>query len=224
MADPRAIVQVSLRRKAAIGADIVVNTMHFEADIEPLADARQKWDETAPGLVNRVEAFYDAISPHLASTLTGEIQIKVYDFADAKPRVPRIDEVRTIVPASTALPAEVAITMSMLATPKSGVKSSSRRGRIFLGPLATNTLEQVAGASDVTISGTARTAIANAGHALRTGTAGGSFRLAVFSQTLVTRGTPMDDAWSDIASVYVDNTFDVQRRRGTRPTVRTVGA
>jgi hypothetical protein len=208
----RAIVQCSMLRDGLIPEDAVVNTWHFEND------GTFQTDED--GLLERLHVFYVAIGGLLAATLVGELRVRMYDYSEPKPRVPRTDDTVTFTPASDALPAELAICLSMSGDQVSGGKKARRRGRVYLGPLSGNVLGYQSGKPDVRVSQVYRDQIVAAAEDLATGGAG-SYRLAVFSPTTVQSGGTDDEAWNDVTKVWVDDAFDIQRRRGAIAAVRS---
>lgn len=220
MADPRAIVQVSLERDNGLPEDVSVNVTHWEADDRLGLEDRADWDERIVGLMNRIAAFYQDISSYLSSLLSGNGTIRAYDFADPKPRIPRASLDFSFIPSSGSFPAEVAICLSMEADQVPGVNQASRRGRIYLGPVGGNTGQIGAGANDVRVSDLVANTILDAAVTMTDAT-GGAFALAVFSPTILGRGGSADEAWNDVTSIYIDDAYDTQRRRGGAPTKRT---
>jgi hypothetical protein len=94
-----------------------------------------------------------------------------------------------------------------------------RKGRVFLGPLSTGTVSQSSNAGDVRPESTTMAAFLASGLALVLDTAGDP-RLAIYSPTTDATST-VDDAFFDVEDLWIDNSFDTQRRRGGAPTVRT---
>lgn len=136
MAGPRARVQVILDRDGGLPEDVATNTLHYEGDLDVVGlEYRGKWDLDAPGLVTRVETFYQAVGPYLASTLAGTGTVKVYDMQDPKPRFPRIVDTFAFTPGEQSLPSEVALCISFKGAEVSGQANSRKRGRVYLGPL-----------------------------------------------------------------------------------------
>lgn len=214
MAPLRYIVQVGIPRDSGLPEDVATNTFHFEGD-----DGSADWDELLGGLVERVEAFYLAIDQMLAVTNGNFPTIKVYDFSDAKPRVPKYSDDFEITPGSASYPAEVALCVSYSAALESGVNMARRRGRFFLGPLnsAIGTMnlngDNRPGSGDMAILTAALPALAR-------GAGGGTPRLAVYSPTTHTSPATVDAAWNDVSFFWVDNAYDTIRSRGARATER----
>lgn len=129
----------------------------------------------------------------------------------------------------------MAICLSFQGATGSGVNMRRRRGRVYLGPLAGTVVD--ASTSGTEITAAARSTIATAAAALAHGPDVGDARLAVFSRATanITDGLPVDanepaigysDAalsagFEDVVSGWVDNAFDIQRRRGVQASART---
>lgn len=215
----RCIAQVTLERDGALPEDAVVNTWHFESDDIPLGAT---FDDNAPGLRDRLVEYYQGLQTIFSSILTGNGTIKLYDWSEDQPRVPRLEDTFTFTPSTTSpMPAEVAVCVSLVGALESGVKMARRRGRVFLGPVSGEIVAIVGTPADVRVHPTYRTQIVNATVDLATGAANGSFRLAIWSPTTTREGGSDNDAWNDVVTVYVDDAFDTQRRRGGRSTART---
>src|SRR5215208_441072 len=124
----KAIVQVTLERKNSLPVDAIVNTYHFESD-----DA---FGVSAPGLHDRLETFYQSLSSWFSSLVTGQASVRMYDYDDPKPRVPKYEDTFSFTPSSSAWPAELAVCLSMEAEAVSGEIKARRRRRVYLGPPA----------------------------------------------------------------------------------------
>lgn len=222
MADPRFRAQVELERRGGMPEDVSVNVMHFEGDDDPGQPDRARWDQLAPGLANRIAGFYQDVGAYLAATLTGNGVVTLYDMADATPRIPRFIEPFTFVPSGVALPAEVALVISFKAEALAGANTARRRGRIFLGPIADFVPFDPA-LSDIRPGPLDLQAILGFFGTMARGTAG-SARLAIFSPTTLQAGGTIDDAWTDADSLWMDDAFDTQRRRGAAATLRVTEA
>lgn len=222
MATPRFRAQVTLNRISGLAADQVVNVLHFEGDQTPEMNDRERFDNLAPGLANRLEAFYVAISGRLANTITGTGKIDLYDMRDARPRIPRFSRPMTLgLRGNGSLPSEVALCVSFKATAAPGVVAARRRGRIYIGPFANNQSGNAPVAGDSRPDQSLVDQILTAFKTMATGNSG-SARLAIYSPTTdpLRNGQP-DDAWNDAVTLWVDDAWDTQRRRGAAATKRT---
>lgn len=215
---PRAIAQVTLDRDSGLSEDRIVNVFHFEADATN--GNASDFTDRIPGLVDRLEVFYQTIGPRMSGTLAGTGTIKLYDWEAPKPRIPRVEEPFTFLPGEGSLPGEVALCLSYAAAPQSGMSQGRRRGRVYLGPW-NGSQGGTADASDVRPPPSLIALILPAAKIMATGT-NGAFRLAVFSPTQASVAGQADAAWNDVAELSIDNAWDTQRRRGASPTARTV--
>jgi hypothetical protein len=202
-------LQVIIPMDDNLPANAASNTFHFSAadDGSELAAI-----ETA------MDAFYTNMSTHLSSLITPSTwTYKWFKMSDPVPRVPY----RTTTnkgPTSTgsnAAPPEVALCISWKTLPTSGFPSGRTRNRVYIGPLAQGTLD-----TNGRPTSTAVTALRNSANGLLTASTSAAWSWVVYSQTEVdSAGGP---GTFDIASGWVDNEFDTQRRRGRAATSRTV--
>jgi hypothetical protein len=149
---------------------------------------------------------------------TAGATIKTYDLSQPSPRFPLREE--TYTPATLGgstqnLPSEVAVCLSYSAPGVSGVPLSHRRGRIFLGPLNDAALTPSAGTLDKRPIAAMRTNMVKAAQELAAVCFTAGHNWCVWS--------PTEQAGFEISKVWVDDAFDVQRRRGVTPTARTEG-
>lgn len=210
----RCIAQVALDRKNHLPEDVIVNTWHFESD--------GSFDSEQEELGSRLASFYIAMADTWSGVLAGTGTISMYDYDDAKPRVPVYTLPFNFGTLADAMPSEVCICLSMTADVASGEIKARRRGRVYLGPLGRNVSTFAAGETADGRPPTATlTGILDRASTMARGSLG-SFRLAVFSPATKTQGGTDDEAWNDVTSLWVDNAFDIQRRRGARPTAKTI--
>lgn len=208
-----ALAQVRVQALTGVPRDAVMNTFHFG---------------TGPGITvagvagdiaTAVQAFYHTGSaPYVSTYLSDEYawtlgDVKIYDLSEPEPRVPVAEFVKNLGdPGSvTSLPAQIAVCASYQGDKESGLDQASRRGRLYVGPLNTNAVSS----GDLTRpSGTMLTALLNAMDDLYSAGSDPSFRWVVYSPKLGTTCRPTNG--------WVDNRFDVQRRRGVLITSKTV--
>ena len=224
MADPRFRAQITLARTSGLSEDVVVNVLHFEGDdLAPTPD-RQRWDDLAPGLSQRLVTFYQAIDPYYSAALAASGHtVRLYDMSDPKPRVPRFEQAFVLSTGADTMPSEVALCLSFQAAKTSGEKQSRRRGRIYLGPFARLAMAAGQVAGDNRPAANMITEVLAAADVMATGI-NGSARLAIFSPTTLAGGGTIDDAWTDASELWIDNAWDTQRRRGARATTRSTAA
>jgi hypothetical protein len=196
---------------------VSVNTFHFNPG-GPMTEAK------AQEMENRIVNAYGHLTAGLAihdiygGQMSGAWSVRIYDLTDPEPRVPFYEnDESAFTPSGSALPAEVAICVSYQAIKQSGNNQASRRGRVYLGPLGDVSVN-LADSSDVAARPT--TAVLNTciqGIAqLDVVVADSAVKWVVYSPKL--------DAFAEVDNLWVDNAFDTQRRRGERPTARTVVA
>jgi len=193
--------------------DVAVNTSYWYDGTGPM---------NAVGVAeieNRLNAAYDRLSNYISAVvLPRRATLAVYDLNDPAPRQPwdpaagwGVD----LLPASASsgLPNECAVCVSYFGAPLSGTAPSSRRGRMYLGPLSTNALTNGTSTSMPTVS-------INLMNAAK-----------LFAEDLA---TPMNEGanliwvqWSNARQVFApviggwtDSEFDTQRRRGAEATNR----
>lgn len=218
---PRFIAQVSLERDGAIPEDVIVNSWHFEGDDNTAFETdRARWDDLAPGLTSRLVTFYQSLGVGWAQTLSGNGEVKLYDFSDAKPRIPRYQEPFVFTPGTSAQPGEVALCLSFSAAAEAGANPARRRGRVFLGPLSASSTVVMTEGADARPPAAFRQSVIDAALVMATGVADAA-RLAIFSPRTLALGGTVDEAWNDAVNLWVDNAFDTQRRRGADATART---
>lgn len=211
-------IQVTLNRRTGLPEDRVVNGFHF-------ANAIANVDATAAdGLMDAVEIFYAAIDQLLGRQLSGTGTIACYDLADATPRVPVLE--RNITPLTTAvggLVSEIACCLSYQAAPISGTPQARRRGRVFLGPLASSAWTQSDANDEPRPATAAVNTVLTAAQTMAHVTIGADlWDHGTFSDTGYVQGAGDPFAFfAETAEFWIDDAFDVQRRRGVAPGTRT---
>lgn len=222
MADRLWRAQVSIPMDTALPEDAIVNTWHFDDDDDPIAAP----DDTRDWIMQALTGFYQTIdNVLLAASVTSPATVRLYDMADPTPRQPLFTEQIALTPVNgdDGLPSEVALCLSFSATVSSGQNAARRRGRLYLGPIATAAITTEGGARRP--SAAVRTVIANAAAVVRNGiehpgSPGLHLKWAIYSPTTDATDT-LGNAFNDVATGWIDDAFDTQRRRGARPTTRT---
>lgn len=197
--------QVALQMTSALPTDTVTNTWHWQClGPDPLTGLN--------GAIVSLMGFYAAIQDLYSSDVDGAaVLMTTYDLADPEPRVPvRIDPFAFTPGTGKTLASELALCLSFNAVYTSGEPRARRRGRVYIGPLD----ESVSDAQGRRPSPTACTLLADAGEALLTDSdaAAGDWQWCVYSVS--------DDAMYPVTAGWVDNAYDVQRRRGIDPSAR----
>lgn len=203
--------QLTFPADTAIPADATSITFHFAAT---------KADPAGANIKDALMSFWTGanttrkISDYLSEAVDqGNTRIRLYDLADPEPRVPFLDDVVAFgEPASSAkLPPELALCVSYQATRISGLDQANRRGRLYIGPL--NSLAMGASPNDRP-SPLFIADLKSAATRLMTEAAADNVHWCVYSPTLGTNAI-VHDGW-------VDNDFDIQRKRGLGATTRNV--
>jgi hypothetical protein len=186
-------ITVRLRGLSGLPEDVYENVLFFE----------QGLPDTLEGDCDQIAAAYDALS------FTGgwnQIEIRCYELGGGQPI---FQKTYAISSASTLTgPGEVAVCLSYAANDDPGLVGPRRRGRIYIGPIAYNWVQDP-----------------RPGLTLRQ-------NLLAFGQALAAVGTASNTTWvmysrtdlvtAKIESIWVDDAWDTQRRRGLAPTVRDV--
>lgn len=219
MADKLMRAQVRIQLDAGLPEDAIVNTWHFDGD--DIADATQQ--DFHDSVMTLLTTFYQSIDGVLfPNTVETPAEVKIYDLREPEPRVPEFTGSIALAPSATGpLPGEIALCLSFKAATESGDIPARRRGRIFLGHIATDAAVIIGSQSRPSLA--ARTAVADAAEVMLAGdqVAGfaGSVRWAIYSPTTDLTDT-LDNSFHDVQSGWVDDAWDIQRRRGAVPTAR----
>lgn len=201
MADFRFLVR--LQMDSGIPENAVVNVWHAETLLVP--DGHEDF-------MADLEAFYQAIRTQLSEDLAlGGHTITAYDLADPMPRAP----VATLgfsfsATGSQASVPELAICVSFQGVRTSGSSQARRRGRVYIGPLGncvTSTTDPSVAPGTITAFQTAAAGLLSASKTSAT------YDWCVYSRT--------DDAMVPVDNGWIDNAFDIQRRRGLTATTRS---
>jgi hypothetical protein len=152
-----------------------------------------------------VKAFYNAIASHIGKQVF-EFRFKAYDMGEAPPRTPLEGSELDTVSSAASLPSEVACCLSYFNGP---VARPRKRGRVFIGPLRTTVLDQTL--TYPTVGSSTRSAITGAAVSELTG-------LSLITWGLLSQRDGV--IWA-VEHGFVDDAFDIQRRRGEDPTSST---
>lgn len=196
--------QTRLHYSTGLPQDVATNVTHW---ITPTPLLEAHLDEIGARLIAAYHIFDDFISSAV-SRVANTSEVVLYDLADVEPRVPIATYTFTLAaPTGIDLPAEVALVVSYHAAFVSGTPNARRRGRFYLGPIS------VAAGTGL---GRPPTALINAAvdmaEALWTPIAEAS---VVWAQRSETSGE-----LHPVATGWVDNAWDTQRRRGNTPSSR----
>lgn len=200
-------------------AQVILHTVDaFAANYVTNSWAIETGTSTDPGtdFTPAFDAFYTELQGYFSPTIaTAGHQIKWYDLpGPGQPNYPFDETVFSLgaAPSGTALPDELAICLSFQGVRTAGLPQARRRGRIYFGPL-----DQTAVTSNRPSAGVIAalaTAAINLQTAIQAAATGADLVIwSVANQSAV----PVVDGW-------IDNAFDVQRRRGVEATSRTTWA
>lgn len=195
--------------------DAVVNTWHFNNPAQPLPPSdfdnvrdmlANFFTVEAPDAAARLSSFYTTAS------VSGPVVVRAYNLDDAIPRAPVYESEFTFtgLGSAAALPTEVALVLSIQATPQSGMPQARRRNRKYLGPFGVTGNENPGRPSEPL----RRTVAAAAKQLLLEAQASASWGWRVHS--------PTNNADYEPVGGWVDNAWDTQRRRGLGSTTRTL--
>lgn len=190
---------------SGLSADAAVNTFKFNVST---SDA-----SSHASIRTHLALFYSAIQEHWSVNVNPEaVRLKMYDHDAPVPRAPIYDELLGLAAGTglDELPSEIAVCVSFQGLRLSGVPQARRRGRIYFGPLKATAnangrlyfvvAEDIRDAADA--MATSCDAETGLDWVVVSGVAGTTPRFC-----------PVHDGW-------VDNAFDVQRRRGLTPSLR----
>lgn len=202
------LLQCAIPSAAGIPADTVVNHWHFQVEATPPSSS------TLQAIRDAVQTFYQSftIGYCTSQTIASACTYKFYNLADPLPRRPIATYSTGLGTLQTVqgLPAEVSCVLSFQGQPVSGVPQAQRRNRIYLPPVGVGTLT---GTSGRTWSTTFTTAVKNGAAALLTASDAASDWTWMVRSSKTSATTPVVSGW-------VDDAFDIQRRRGYKATSR----
>lgn len=223
------LAEVVLPHKSGIPSDNVVNTFAFttpsvgivDTEVDAVTDSLVTFYSTAP-------AGGDSIASMIGNQIsrTALVNINVYDLTghlDGSPHGSPILIQSFALPAHVGagpdLPAEIAVCLSFRAEYATdvefapGARPRARdRGRIYLGPLGTGMLTQDGTTGRVFVNATQRISMRDKMRELRDA-AGHAWSVWSRKNAIL----------EPVSAVWVDDAFDIQRRRGEKAVARTLG-
>jgi len=201
-------VQCVIPMDDELPVNYATNTFHFEYDgSESLSD----------DIADALDSLYGNLVTYWSSLITpGTWTYKFFDLDDPEPRVPiwQYFDRGPGATASTAAPPEIALCISWKAAPISGMQQGRLRNRVYLGPFGMNALADTGRPSTTFV-----TAVKNAGDLLLEASKAAVWKWVVYSPTQAAASLVPS---FQITEGWVDNEFDIQRRRGRRGTAREV--
>lgn len=187
--------QVILKHENKLPQDVFINTLHF--DVVNLDSIEGTCDGIA-------DAYTTKLMPRMSSAIDG-MTIRVYD-PGANPGGPSFSKDYAFPGGATKGPGELACCLSYASVDDPEASLPRRRGRIYCGPLYASVSER----PDVNL----RTAVLDFGTALAAVGFASNTTWKLYSKT--------DKAYAKIESIWVDDAWDIQRRRGLAPSLRDV--
>lgn len=191
--------------------DIITNTLHFEETVPMTLQAAG--DAINPLL----EAFYDAIySPQEMANymLPNLATVRYYRLDQPEPRVPyeKVLPMGGFTTTASLLPTETSIVLSFQGIRLGGTPQARRRGRIYIGGLASGVMAASTTSAFPLFGSSIRANVAGAAGVLKDASLTATLPWSVWS-TVDQVPVRIDNGW-------VDNSPDTQRRRGVSSTVR----
>jgi hypothetical protein len=208
MADTMFSVQVSMPAVSGITADTNVNVWHVSGDA-----AGGSWIPS--NVVVALAVFYDSFKTWRSRRTQWDAStVKVYRMSDAMPRAPIYSGLLGISndAAGTSAPSELALCLSYAAAPVSGELARRKRGRIYLGPFGVNAINADATGNP---AGALLGAIKTGAQALLDTSL--SDATWTWVQVSNATGSPVVNT---VVSGWIDNAWDIQRRRGVKASNR----
>lgn len=193
--------------------DVITNTLYFTSvGGEPVEDCATV---VMPELVQFYNAVYGTGHQMANHCLPNFATVRWYNLADPPPREPLVQPLLvSLTTVASSIPTETACVLSFQGERVSGVPQARRRGRIYLGGLATGWIATGASATFPMMSVAGVNAVATAADNLRTDLAAGTFKWSVWS--------PTDATFTLVSNGWVDNSPDTQRRRGVGASSRVL--
>jgi len=206
---PRTLVTILLQPASGIPSDVAINT--YAVDIPtPITNS---------DLRDAFFAFYSNISDYISGTVerTGNSGfITLTDIDDPEPRVPYYADALGVLSPHEGfnVPSELAVCLSLRTPTGSGDVPARHRGRVYIGPLSSEAIEVPTSDAPARVLPAFVTSLTSAASTLRADISalGDSF-WCVWSR--------VDDNFREVSGGWVDNAFDIQRRRGELATLRT---
>lgn len=208
---------LTIPHDSGLARDAVSNTFSFATLAAPTPADLTAIENALKDFYNGSSGAQPTIAENLASCLNNiGVKLRIYNRADPKPRVP-IHDVTFNLNAfgADSLPSECAVVASFSGAPVAGIRAARQRGRVYIGPcrVASSTgaspgARPSAGMTGAVLQAMIRLFNFSAGSA--------TTDWVVHSSTQV---PPMDTI---VSKGFVDNSWDTQRRRGERPTAKTL--
>lgn len=205
--------QVRWGMDSGVPEDASVNTFHF---VKTTAGTATVAELGVPE--GWIATWAQGVDSYLSSLVNpADVTQTWYHLADPEPRQPLHKiAIAAITTGTNVSPAEVALCMSYASLFVSGEAAARRRGRTYIGPLASSQFDTATGRpAPGIISGVQAAAAA----LLASSNASADWKWVVYSRVRAEEGALVP--YSFVTNGWIDNEWDIQRRRGLRPTTRT---
>lgn len=209
--------QVALLHKNSDPADTVVNTFHFqnsgEGNYSNIFDMLRDFYTAAPPGESL------AISSFMAQgLLDGDAVVSLYNLSEPKPRAPiYVNTFDLILSGTTSpLPSQCSVCLTYQTNPQSGQVQARYRNRVYLGPWKSTVVDPQGHVSNQVCELIGKAAA----EMLRAAAASMDNDWMVYSPTRAAAGAGPEDGLSNVDGGWVDNSFDIQRRRKMDGTLR----
>lgn len=202
--------QHTLTMDTNVPGDSITSTTHWRNTSTPTSDFDNVKDIIKDFYTLAASGQAAAVQSYLSADIGPVCYVKAYALADPTPRAPVYEGQFNISASSgtAGLPHEVALCVSFQADREAGQRQNHRRNRFYLGPFteAANVPGGVPESTMVSdIQKAARTMLAAADNA-------DVWNWVVWS--------PFRSEYYDLTNGWVDNAWDIQRRRGRAATTR----
>jgi len=190
-------VQVCLRNVSGLPEDVAVNTLYYTTGGIGATD-----EALADGIFSAYQPLKPVLSSHYPN-----MTIKVYS-PGLNAAGPNFQKDYAFPGGGAPGPAEVALCLSYATVDNPDASLPRRRGRIYVGPLAASAMN--ANRPDPTM----RDFILDFGERLA--------QVGIGTGTTWKMHSKIDNVYAKIESIWCDDAWDTQRRRGLSPTLREV--
>lgn len=187
-------LQVVLKSSSGLPEDVFINTLHYEVNAP----------DTVEGTCDDIAAAYLAVDQIIDSLVNG-MTIKVYE-PGANPGGPTFTKDYVFAGSGSNGPTEVAICLSYATVDDPNASTPRRRGRIYVGPIGP------AGTNGNRVTPGIRANVLALGQGLASAGNASNTTWLMYSES--------DGVYTKIESIWVDDAYDTQRRRGLAPTLR----
>lgn len=191
-------VQVILQGASGLPQDRFINVLHFDGD---------QWDASkADELWTKYDAFYNQYGGGLQGGAVHEIRAYAPGVNPGGPYFSK--KYATTTTRGLGGPNEIALCLSYAAVDSPDASTPRRRGRIYLGPFSPTATDESRP------NATIRDAALDLGEGIAQVGLAANVTWSLYSR--------MDNSYHKIESIWCDDAWDIQRRRGLKPTLKEV--